>query len=102
MLKRDLTRLNNSLRGNGPRDVRSEGIVPIGDNTTDGGQESIPVATRDADVTTIDESVVGAAGAIRGSIKNPKNSKNYAEALDDGMGSAQKNWKTFRIWLLMH
>ena len=76
----------NSLVSEGD-DVNSQGS---GVRTEDGNMMANTTSENPGDDIHLPKQVTTALAGIRGGIKNPKNSANAIEALDDGMGSASK------------
>jgi RHS repeat-associated protein len=71
--------------GKGPREVREEGVVTVGDKVNHAGMESIPVATRDADVTYVDEKVIAAGKSYGKKPVGPDKRGSAIRSLDNGM-----------------
>lgn len=85
-----LDKADKFVKGDGPREVREEGVVTVGDEVNHKGMESIPVATQDADVTTVDEDVINTFKGGKSKYKGPN--KNLAKSLNNGI----KDGKVFK------
>jgi hypothetical protein len=82
---RVLTNADNALKGKGDREVREEGVVTVGDDVDHKGMESIPVATRDADVTYVDEDVIAAGKGYGKKFKGSDKKGNLIKSLNNGI-----------------